>query len=370
MSFVQKINHFNWDHVRLSIYSKSARDVERALSREILSLEDFQALVSPIAESYLEQMAQRARAETRRRFGNTISFYIPLYLSNLCKNECTYCGFSMSNPIQRKTLSRREIDAEIAAIKAMRFDSVLIVTGEHDNKVGMDYFREVIPQIKESFSYLAMEVQPLSQANYSELRKLGLDGVMVYQETYSHPAYSRHHRRGNKTNFEYRLETPDRLGKAGIEKIGLGALIGLADWRTDCFFTAAHLDYLEKIYWRTRYSISFPRLRPCVGFLKPRSTITDAQLVQLICAYRLFKPAVDLSLSTRETPHFRDNAVPIAITSLSAASKTRPGGYANNELELEQFSTSDDRCVEDVVNAMSARGLNAVWKDWESAYSL
>lgn len=154
-----------------------------------------------------------------------------------------------------------------------------------------------------------------------------------------------------------------------MDKIGIGALIGLDDWRTDCFFTAVHLDYLERTYWKSRYSISFPRLRPCVGSIEPKSIMTDAQLLQLICAYRLFDPEVELSLSTRESPQFRDNVVPIAITSLSAASKTQPGGYANDEPELEQFAVNDSRSAQEVVLAMKERGLETVWKDWEFVYS-
>ncbi|MCE0493597.1 2-iminoacetate synthase ThiH [Vibrio salinus] len=369
MSFVDQLNDYNWDDVRLSIYSKTERDVQRALTKSRLTLEDFKALISPVAEKYIEPLAQKARYLTRQRFGNTVSMYIPLYLSNLCSNDCTYCGFSMSNRIKRKILSEEEIMTEIAAIKKMNFDSLLLVTGEHQAKGGMDYFRAIVPMIKEHFHYLAMEVQPLSQEDYVELRALGIDAVMVYQETYNRVTYAKHHLRGHKMDFEYRLLTPDRLGNAGIDKIGIGALIGLDDWRTDCFFTAAHLNYLEKRYWQSRYSISFPRLRPCAGSIEPKSIMTDAQLLQLICAYRLFDPEVELSLSTRESPIFRDNVVPIAITSLSAASKTQPGGYANNTPELEQFAVSDNRSAPEVIASMKGKGLETVWKDWESVYS-
>ena len=170
-------------------------------------------------------------------------------------------------------------------------------------------------------------------------------------------------------DFEYRLETPDRLAKAGIDKIGIGALIGLEDWRTDCFFVAAHLDYLERTYWQTRYSISFPRLRPCEGGLQPKSIMSDKHLVQLICAYRLLNPEVELSLSTRESATFRDNVLPLGITSMSAASKTQPGGYASGEEELEQFEISDERSAADVETMIRQRGFDPVWRDWHSAYS-
>ncbi|ELB2162754.1 2-iminoacetate synthase ThiH [Vibrio parahaemolyticus] len=374
MSFYDRFQQLDWDDISMSIYAKTAQDVERALAKPKRDLEDFKALISPAAEPYLEQMAKLSYSLTRKRFGNTMSLYIPLYLSNLCANACTYCGFSMENRIKRRTLNRDEVEAEIDAIKRMKFDSVLLVTGEHETKVGMKYFREMVPIIKQRFNYLAMEVQPLDQDEYAELKTLGLDAVMVYQETYHPKTYAQHHLRGNKMDFRYRLETPDRLAKAGIDKIGIGALIGLEEWRTDCFFAAAHLDYLERTYWQSRYSISFPRLRPCAGNvpasgLQPKSVMTDKQLVQLICAYRLFNPEVELSLSTRESPQFRDNVLPLGITSMSAASKTQPGGYATEEVELEQFEISDERSAASVEDMIRAKGLAPVWRDWHSAYS-
>ncbi|HCG7482051.1 TPA: 2-iminoacetate synthase ThiH [Vibrio parahaemolyticus] len=374
MSFYDRFQQLDWDDISMSIYAKTAQDVERALAKSKRDLEDFKALISPAAEPYLEQMAKISYSLTRKRFGNTMSLYIPLYLSNLCANACTYCGFSMENRIKRRTLNRDEVEAEIGAIKRMKFDSVLLVTGEHETKVGMKYFREMVPIIKQRFNYLAMEVQPLDQDEYAELKTLGLDAVMVYQETYHPKTYAQHHLRGNKMDFRYRLETPDRLAKAGIDKIGLGALIGLEEWRTDCFFAAAHLDYLERTYWQSRYSISFPRLRPCAGNvpasgLQPKSVMTDKQLVQLICAYRLFNPEVELSLSTRESPQFRDNVLPLGITSMSAASKTQPGGYATEEVELEQFEISDERSAASVEDMIRAKGFAPVWRDWHSVYS-
>ncbi|HCG8186043.1 TPA: 2-iminoacetate synthase ThiH [Vibrio parahaemolyticus] len=374
MSFYDRFQQLDWDDISMSIYAKTEQDVERALAKPKRDLEDFKALISPAAEPYLEQMAKLSYSLTRKRFGNTMSLYIPLYLSNLCANACTYCGFSMENRIKRRTLNRDEVEAEIDAIKRMKFDSVLLVTGEHETKVGMKYFREMVPIIKQRFNYLAMEVQPLDQDEYAELKTLGLDAVMVYQETYHPKTYAQHHLRGNKMDFRYRLETPDRLAKAGIDKIGIGALIGLEEWRTDCFFAAAHLDYLERTYWQSRYSISFPRLRPCAGNvpasgLQPKSVMTDKQLVQLICVYRLFNPEVELSLSTRESPQFRDNVLPLGITSMSAASKTQPGGYATEEVELEQFEISDERSAASVEDMIRAKGFDPVWRGWHSVYS-
>ncbi|WP_413113112.1 2-iminoacetate synthase ThiH [Thaumasiovibrio sp. DFM-14] len=369
-TFSDIFSQMSWDDIRLSIYSKTAEDVERALHKPKRDLEDFKALISPAAEPYLEQMAQLSSALTRKRFGNTVGFYVPLYLSNLCANACTYCGFSMENRLKRRILDANEVERECTAIKALQFDNILLVTGEHERKVGMAYFREILPIVKSQFSYLAMEVQPLEREEYAELKTLGLDAVMVYQETYNSYTYAEHHLRGKKRDFHYRLQTPDRLAQAGIDKIGIGALIGLDEWRTDCFYVAAHLDYLERTYWQTRYSISFPRLRPCEGGVQPKSVMNDRQLVQLMCAYRLLNPEVELSLSTRESASFRDNVLPLGVTTMSAESKTQPGGYADNVAEeLEQFAISDERTAAQVASAVQQRGFQVVWKDWHHAYS-
>lgn len=364
--FQQIWQQLDWDDLTLRINSKTSRDVEHALDAQRLTREDFMALLSPAASHYLEALAQRAQQLTRQRFGNTVSFYVPLYLSNLCSNDCTYCGFSMSNRIKRKTLDETEILRECAAIKEMGFDHLLLVTGEHQRKVGMDYFRRVFPLIRPLFSSLMIEVQPLSQQEYAELKTLGLDGVMVYQETYHPATYQLHHLKGQKQDFHWRLATPDRLGRAGIDKIGLGALIGLSDsWRTDCYMVAEHLLHLQQTYWQSRYSISFPRLRPCAGGIEPASIMDETQLMQVICAFRLLSPDIELSLSTRESSFFRDHAIPIAINNVSAFSKTQPGGYADDHPELEQFIPHDDRRPEEVAQAIIRAGLQPVWKDWD-----
>ncbi len=366
-SFLNRWRELEWDDIGMQIRAKTTRDVELALTNPHRSLQDFMALISPAAEAFLPQMAAEAERLTRQRFGNTVGFYVPLYLSNLCANDCSYCGFSMSNRLKRKTLDAEEIERECLAIKARGFDSVLLVTGEHESKVGMAYFREHLPQIRHHFSALAMEVQPLSQADYAELKTLGLDAVMVYQETYHAPSYARHHLRGNKQDIDWRLATPERLGRAGIDKIGLGALIGLSsDWRADSYFVAEHLSWLERHHWQSRYSLSFPRLRPCTGGLQPEVVMSDRQLVQLICAWRLFSPTLELSLSTRESPAFRNGALRLGITQMSAESRTQPGGYAEGDKEeLEQFAIHDARPLGEVAAAVRQAGLQPVFKDWE-----
>jgi thiazole biosynthesis protein ThiH len=217
----------------------------------------------------------------------------------------------MSNKLKRKVLDEEEVRAECAVIQQMGYQNLLLVTGEHETKGGMDYFRRMLPVVKPYASYLMMEVQPLDTEEYRELIELGLDAVMVYQETYHPATYAEHHLRGKKQDMRWRMETPDRLGAAGIDKIGLGALLGLADWRTDSLMLAHHLEYLRKRYWTSRYSMSFPRLRPCTGGFNPGHPMSDRQLVQLICAWRLLDPELELSLSTRESAEFRDGVIPL-----------------------------------------------------------
>lgn len=350
------------------IYSSTKAQVETALHARKRTLDDFCALISPAAATYLEPMAQLSRQLTQQRFGKTMQLYIPLYLSNECQNICTYCGFSYDNKLARKTLTGADILREIAVIRDMGYDHVLLVTGEAAQTVGIDYFQKILPLISPHFSNISMEVQPMDEADYASLIPLGLHAVLVYQETYHREDYKKHHPKGRKSNFDYRLDTPDRLGRAGIHKMGLGVLIGLEDWRTDSFFTALHLQYLEKTYWKSRYSISFPRLRPFQGGLCPKVEMNDRELVQLICAYRLFNQEVELSLSTREHARFRDHVMQLGITTMSAGSRTNPGGYASAPQSLEQFEISDERSAQEIAEMISRKGYEPVWKDWDRAF--
>ena len=367
-NFREIFDSYTWEQVKESIYAKTASDVEYALGSQKKTLEDFKALISPAAAPYLEQMAQLSQQITRKRFGHTMQMYVPLYLSNECQNICTYCGFSYDNKMRRKTLTDEEILQEVQAIKKLGYDHVLLVTGEANNTVHVDYFKNALQLIRPYFSHISMEVQPLDQDEYEALIPYGLNTVLVYQETYHKDDYKKHHTKGKKSNFYYRLDTPDRLGKAGIHKMGLGVLIGLEDWRTDSFFTALHLNYLEKTYWQTKYSLSFPRLRPFCGGLAPKVEMSDRELVQLICAYRICNEEVELSLSTRESEKFRNNVVKLGVTSMSAGSKTNPGGYAVEPASLEQFEISDERSPEQIAAMLKSQGYEAVWKDWDRAF--
>jgi len=367
--FKKLLAQYRWEEVQAKIYGTSDQDVRHALNRDNLTLNDFIALISPAATPYLEQMAVKAQQITQLRFGKTIQLYAPLYLSNECQNICTYCGFSMDNKIRRKTLSNTELLLEAMALKSVGVNHVLLVSGEANKTVEINYFLQAIELLKPHFSQISIEVQPLELTEYQLLQAAGVYAVLVYQETYHREVYKKYHPKGKKSNFDYRLDTPDRIGQAGIHKIGLGVLLGLEDWRVDSFFTAAHIAYLQKNYWQTRYSISFPRLRPAAGSVAPNFHLSDKHLLQLICAYRLWNENLEISISTRENESFRDHIIPIGVTTMSAASKTNPGGYVVDPQALEQFEVSDERDMETIKNQIRKMGYAPVMKDWESTYS-
>lgn len=365
MTFYHTHQQYDWEETKASIYAKTAKDVETALSKTSKTLEDFKALISPAAKPYLEEMAQQSQRITQKRFGKTIQMYVPLYLSNECTNSCVYCGFRHENKTTRVTLNEEQVLKEIEVIKAMGYEHILLVTGEHPKRNGYDYLQRMIRLIKPHFSLISIEVAPLETDEYKGLVDEGLNSVYVYQETYHTERYPVYHPRGKKANMQYRLETGDRMGEAGVRKVGLGCLLGLEDWRTDSFFTAVHLDYLEKTWWRTKYSVSFPRMRPFAGSYTPNSIVSDSDLLQLICAYRIFNEEVEIALSTREQAGFRDNMVKLGVTAMSAGSKTEPGGYAESNKELEQFAISDDRSPEEFAEMIKSKGYEVVWKDWD-----
>ena len=357
-----------WSDVQASILNKTAKEVEAALASTQRTPEDFKALISPAAAPYLEQMAQLSHALTQKRFGKTIQMFAPIYLSNECNNICTYCGFSLNNKIKRKTLSAAEILQEINVIKQHGFNHILLVTGESNHTVHVDYFLQAIKIIKPHFANISIEVQPLAEEEYKQLQLAGVNAVLVYQETYHKEKYKEYHTKGKKSNFYYRLETPDRIGLAGMHKIGLAVLLGLEDWRTDSFFCAMHLDYLQKKYWQTKYSIAFPRIRPAEGVDIANHHINDKELVQLLCAHRLLNEEIEISISTREPELFRNNLIKLGTTTMSAGSKTNPGGYSVDETSLQQFEISDERTPKQVAGVIAASGYQPVWKDWDKTF--
>lgn len=359
---------YEWDDIKQRIANCTVADVQQALRKNKRNLRDFLALLSPAAKPFLEEMAQRSHQLTVQRFGKNIQLYAPLYLSNECHNICTYCGFSMDNKIRRRTLSGGEIQLEARALRQMGFQHVLLVSGEANNSVNTPYFLGAIAHIRPLFPQISIEVQPLDLDDYIALRHAQVNAVLVYQETYHQEVYKNYHPKGKKSNFDYRLDTPDRIGEAGMHKIGLGVLLGLEDWRVDSFFNALHIDYLQKRYWQTKYSVSFPRLRPAEGVEAPNFMMDDGDLLQLICAYRLWNADLEISLSTREEEIFRNHVIPLGITSMSAGSKTNPGGYVVEPSSLEQFEISDERPVAAIVNQIRQSGYQPVWKDWQPEF--
>jgi 2-iminoacetate synthase len=368
-SFLESWRPYEFAAIGESIRAKTEADVRRALKRvgTGLTLDDLQALLSPAARPFLEEMARLSHRLTVERFGRTMQLFAPMYLSNVCANVCSYCGFSAQNRIPRKVLSDAEISAEAEVLKSHGFDHVLLVTGE-SGRVGRDYLANALRILRTRFSALSIEVQPLDEADYAALVDEGLSAVLVYQETYDAAVYPTHHLSGPKSDILYRLETPDRLGRAGVKKIGLGALYGLSDWRADAWFVGLHLRYLEKTYWRTRYSLSFPRLRPHEGGEVVVTPFNERDLVQTVCAFRLFSQEVELSLSTRESAAFRNQAYRLGFTTMSAGSRTNPGGYASAPESLEQFEIDDTRTPAEVAAFLRGGGYEPVWKDWDVTY--
>ena len=367
--FYDELKKYDWDETTAAIASKTAADVERALSREHLSVDDFMALISPAATPYLEQMAQLSRKYTLERFGKTISMYIPMYVSNACSNACVYCGFNHANPLTRVTLTMDQVKAECEAIRRLGpFENLLIVSGEFPALNGVDYLEQVLHVARPYFHNLTIEVMPLKEKDYYRLTKSGLNGVVCFQETYHEQNYKNYHPRGMKSIFEWRLNGYDRMGAAGVHKIGMGVLIGLEDWRTDVTMMARHLRYLRRNYWRTRYSVNFPRMCPAEGGYQPKVVMTDRELAQLTFAFRLFDHDVDISYSTRESPAFRASMMRLGVTSMSAGSKTEPGGYVSTPDALEQFEVTDGRTPAEVAAEIRSLGYEPVWKDWDKLY--
>lgn len=369
--FSEELSQYSWEETTDAIAAKTAADVERALGKEQCDVDDFMALVSPAAEPYLETMARLSRRYTEARFGRTVSMFIPLYLTNSCTNSCVYCGFHVANKMKRTILTPDEMVREFEAIKQLGpFENLLLVTGENPARAGVPYLARALDLAKPYFSNLKIEVMPLAVAEYEELTRHGLNGVICFQETYHRANYNLYHPRGMKANFEWRVNGFDRMGQAGVHSIGMGVLIGLErEWRTDLTMLARHLRYLQRRYWRTKYSVNFPRMCPAEnGGFQPRCIMTDRELAQLTFAMRIFDHDVDISYSTRELPRFRDHMATLGVTTMSAGSRTEPGGYSTHREALEQFEVSDPRTVEEVAAALRRMGMEPVWKDWDSSF--
>jgi len=349
----------------------------------------FGDLILPKSDAELEALAQQAHAHTLKNFGRTMRLFAPLYLSNECINNCSYCGFSRDNPILRVTLSVEQVVAEGRHLAAEGFRNVLLVAGEHPKFVSRNYLADCVRALAPDFSSISIEVGPMETADYVPIVEAGAEGLVVYQETYDRDTYADLHTAGPKRDFNWRLDCAQRGYDAGFRRLGIGALFGLCRWQDEAVALAAHTEYLLKHCWQAQITVSLPRLRPAAGEFHPPFSMTDRELAQLICAFRIAFPEIGIVLSTRERAALRDALVSLGVTMMSAGSHTEPGGYTHqgtDELhrtvrgrivapEFEngedmvatgQFEISDGRSPAEVVDALKRRGFEPVWKDWDA----
>jgi 2-iminoacetate synthase len=397
VSFVAEFNSLPLSTLVRGSLAASPQAVQESLANPRLTLHDFANLISPAAAGWLEPISVRAQKLTQQRFGKVIRLFAPLYVSNECINNCKYCGFSRDNPILRVTLSLEELQREAVALRAQGFRNILLVAGEHPKFVSNNYLADCTRVLQAEVPGVSLEVGPMEAADYRPIVEAGADGLVVYQETYDRQIYDAMHTAGPKKNFDWRLETPERAYAAGFRRLGIAALYGLADWRYEALSVAAHAEYLLRHCWKAQVTISLPRLRPCAGEFQPLTHVTDRELAQLVCAFRLMFPDVGIVLSTRETPRLRDGLLSLGITMMSAGSHTEPGGYTGagrdkihrtergRIVELAegasewaaadqratnatvQFEISDSRTPEEVADLIRRRGYEPVWKDWDAA---
>lgn len=366
MSFLHELEKYENFDFEEYFRKVTAEDVKKSLAKEKPGANDLLNLLSPAAEGFLEEMAKRSHEITMQYFGGTISLYIPLYISNFCSNGCVYCGFSAVNRIPRKMLSLEEIETEALSIKKTGIKHLLVLTGEAEEKAGFDYVKPAIELLSKYFPSISIEMFPMTTEQYAELKKSGVDGLTVYQEVYDRTIYAQVHPTGRKSDYDWRLECPERGAKAGFRLINIGALYGLGDVRKEAFLNAMHAKYLDDKYPDTEIAVSFPRINHSEGNFKPQHRLSDRTFVQFLTAFRIFLPRVGLNVSTREKADFRDNLLPLGITRMSAGSKTVVGGYSDSEIsEIPQFDISDNRSVTETISMIRQKGFQPVLKDWE-----
>ncbi len=319
----------------------------------------------------LESLAAESRAITLRRFGRTMTLYAPLYLSNHCPSGCVYCGFASDRRSNRRRLEADEIERELLAMKKLGVTDVLLLTGERTREAGFDYLRKSVETASKHMQRVSVEAFPMSVEEYRALAGCGCTGVTIYQETYDLRRYEELHRWGPKKDFFHRLETPARALEGGIKTVGLGVLLGLADPLEDALMLYRHVRHLQRTCWRAGFSVSFPRMRPQAGGYTPPFRVSDHLLARMIFAFRIALPDTDLVLSTRESPSFRDGMAGLGITRMSIASRTTVGGYGDDadNAEQGQFEVFDDRSAGEFCNALRARNIEPVFKNWEPAYN-
>jgi 2-iminoacetate synthase len=350
----------------------------------------FKHLIAPKSDREFEAMAQTSRTLTLQNFGRTMRLFAPLYLSNECINNCRYCGFSRDNPILRVTLDIDEVVAEARYLVRQGFRQILLVAGEHPKFVNRGYLAECVRALAPDFSSISIEVGPMETEDYAPIVEAGAEGLVVYQETYNRGIYAEMHTAGPKRDFNFRLDCVERGYAAGFRRLGIGALIGLSRWQDEAIALAAHLEHLFKHCWQAQITVSLPRLRPAAGEFRPLFSMTDRELVQLLCALRITFPQLGIVLSTRERAQLRDALALLGVTMMSAGSHTEPGGYTRrghehlhrtvrgrivapeyqdgeDQLATGQFEISDERSSAEIAAVLRCRGLEPVWKDWDQA---
>ncbi|MDR2830483.1 MAG: 2-iminoacetate synthase ThiH [Methanobrevibacter sp.] len=338
-------------------------DIKNTLSKKKLDLNDFTILLSPIAEDFIEEIAYKSKIETSKQFGNSISLFTPLYISNYCENSCIYCGFNAQNKIKRGNLSLREIEEELKDISKTGLQDILLLTGE-SKTTSLRYIGEAVKLARKYFSLVGLEIYPVDVDDYKYLHNCGADYVCTYQETYDEKQYKKFHLKGPKSNYEYRFNSQERAIKGGMRKVTFGSLLGLGDFRADAFATGLHGYFIQRMYPQSEISFSFLRLRPFIHQnFEHKTKINEKQLLQLILAQRLFTPFADITVSTREDPQFRNGVVDIGVNRISAGVSVGVGGHGRSPKGDEQFEIQDTRSVEEIKNSLYKKGLQPVFNN-------
>lgn len=340
-------------------------DIKKALLKDVLSPDDFKALLSPVAMPFLEEMAQRAQIDTRKHFGNSVYMFTPLYIANYCENYCIYCGFNCKNKIKRAMLNPQQIDEEMKIIAETGLQEILILTGESRAKSDVKYIGEACRIASKYFKVVGVEVYPMNSDEYSYLHSCGVDFVTVFQETYNSDKYETLHLAGHKRVFPYRFNAQERAIKGGIRGVGFAALLGLNDFRKDAFATGYHAYLLQRKYPHAEIAFSCPRLRPIINNdkINPKD-VHEPQLLQIICAYRIFMPFANITISSRECARFRDNIIQIAATKISAGVNVGIGAHSGEQKGDEQFEIDDGRSVKEMYDMIKSRGMQPVMSDY------
>jgi 2-iminoacetate synthase len=340
-------------------------DVRRVIEKTRLTAIDYLTLLSPKAEGLLEEIAQKAHRLTTQHFGRTMQLFTPMYVANFCVNHCRYCGFNCNNDLHRSKLTMEEVAAESEIIAETGLKHILLLTGESRKHSSVSYIKECVEVLERYFTCVGIEIYPLKENEYRELVEAGVDGLTMFQETYDRAAYEYLHPAGPKRDYLFRLDAPERGCRAGMRSVGLGALLGLSDWRKEAFLTGLHADYLQRRFPDVELSISPPRMRPHVGGFQPAIHVTDKNLVQYITAFRLFMPRSGVTVSSRESRFFREKLAMLGVTRMSGGVSTSVGGRSHKE-ETGQFQIADERSVPEMAQMLYSLGYQPVYKDWQA----